>query len=446
MIKGVQLTEPPILYRGERILSLAEKLADPKSIKALSDILDPCFAAALYYLFFLPYPIIEERHDLPPNDMKKLQLLRMISSSTQISAIKRYTIADSATSMVAAAVFINNLVKELQRSAQSKSGRSGSRGENSWKEKVGVKDDSMIAGDEAKLRRIIEKALRESLEVTKQAKEIRNYVARFGAGTGSMLSLEDSVSDILRLARNTDVQLILETLKSVEDVEAKIKKRVRRTPRGELDGYELGSDIERVVLSELALPFEAFALKLAESSLLLYRKIVQEGAGPFHVLLDKSGSMMGLKIIWAKAVAIALAQRAARERRTFILRFFDSIPYPPIKISKRTRGRDVIRLLEYVARVRANGGTDITRAILTAVEDIINTKDKKPSDIVLITDGEDKIAIDAVKRGLARANARLHTVMIHGNNPDLRMVSTTYMTVVKLDRENALKVILSVTK
>jgi len=36
--------------------------------------------------------------------------------------------------------------------------------------------------------------------------------------------------------------------------------------------------------------------------------------------------------------------------------------------------------------------------------------------------------------------------MIHGNNPDLRIVSTTYMTVVKLDKENALKVILNVTK
>jgi len=444
MIKGVQLTEPPILYRGERILSLVEKLTDSRSLKALNDILDSRFAAALYYLFFLPYPIIEEKHDLPPNDMKKLQLLRIISSSIQVDTVKRYTIADSSTSMVAAAVFINNLVKELQRTTKNESGKGGKG--NSKEEKIGMKNDNMIADDEARLRKIVEKALQESLEVTKQAKEIRNYAARFEAGTGSMLSLEDSVGDILKLARNTDVQLILETLKSVEDVEAKIKKRVRRSPRGELDGYELGADIERVVLSELALPFEAFALKLAESSLLLYRKIVQEGAGPFHVLLDKSGSMMGLKIVWAKAVAIALAQRAARERRTFILRFFDSIPYPPIKISKRIRGRDVIRLLEYVARVRANGGTDITRAILTAVEDIVNTRDKRPSDIVLITDGEDKIAIDAVRRGLARANARLHTVMIHGNNPDLRMVSTTYMTVVKLDREDALKVISGVTK
>jgi len=446
MIKGVQLTEPPILYRGERILSLVEKLVDSKSLKALNDILDPCFAAALYYLFFLPCPIIEEKRDLPPNDMKKLQLLRAISLSIQVDTIKRYTIADSSTRMVAAAVFINNLVKELQKTTQNRGEKSGKGDGRSEEEKIGVKNDNMVAGDEARLRKIVEKALQESLEATKQAKEIRNYAARFEAGTGSMLSLEDSVSDILRLARNTDVQLILETLKSVEDVEAKIKKRVRRSPRGELDGYELGSDIERVVLSELVLPFEAFALKLAESSLLLYRKIVQEGAGPFHVLLDKSGSMMGLKIVWAKAVAIALAQRAARERRTFILRFFDSIPYPPIKISKRIRGRDVIRLLEYVARVRANGGTDITRAILTAIEDIVNTRDKRPSDIVLITDGEDKIAIDAVKRGLNRAKARLHTVMIHGNNPDLRMVSTTYMTVVKLDREDALKVVSGVTK
>ena len=237
------------------------------------------------------------------------------------------------------------------------------------------------------------------------------------------------------------MRIILEALKSIEELDSYIKRKPFRSPRGELDGYETGSDVERVVLSELALPFDFFLVKFVENTLLLYKKVLYESKGPFYVLLDKSGSMMGLKIVWAKAVALALAQRAAREHREFYVRFFDSIPYPPLRVPKRVRGRDVVRLLEYVARVRANGGTDITRAILAATEDIVSTSSRQISDIVLITDGEDRITIEAVKRGLARANARLHTVMIHGNNPDLKLVSTTYMTVTKLNKEEALRVI-----
>jgi uncharacterized protein with von Willebrand factor type A (vWA) domain len=64
------------------------------------------------------------------------------------------------------------------------------------------------------------------------------------------------------------------------------------------------------------------------------------------------------------------------------------------------------------------------------------------SDIILITDGEDRVALDMVRRGLAEANARLHTVMIHGNNPDLKTVSESYMVATRLDEKEALKVIL----
>jgi uncharacterized protein with von Willebrand factor type A (vWA) domain len=273
------------------------------------------------------------------------------------------------------------------------------------------------------------------------AKQIQLLAARFAAGTGSSFSLEDSVGDVLRLARNTDVRNILEMLKSIEEGETRFKRRVRKSPRGELDGYELGSDVERIVPTELALPPEFLAYKMSEGSLLLYRKVLPESHGPLYVLLDKSGSMMGTKILWAKAVALALAQRAARERRDYYVRFFDSIPYPPLKLPKNAKSRDVVRLLDYIARVRANGGTDITRAVLAAVEDIVSGRSSGVADIVLITDGEDKVTIEAVRRGLIRAKARLHTVMIQGNNPDLRILSESYMSVVRLSREEALKVV-----
>ncbi len=429
-IKNVNYSEPHVLYRGERVINMAKKLLEPHSPP---DFVDISFAVSLYYTLFLPYPIFNE--DYKPStekESKQLTILKLIMASSRLLDIKKYTIADSTTSTVASAVLVEALSRELQKRMPRPPG--------------GELESSQARGGQGQenveeLRRAVESALENVKEQAAQAKEITNLVAKFAAGVGSSFSLEDSIQDIIRLAKQTDVKAVLEALKSVEDVESCIRRRLVRRTRGELDGYEVGSDIERLVPTELALPHDFFLVRFAECALLLYRKVVQESKGPFYVLLDKSGSMMGLKIVWAKAVALALALRAARERRTFFIRFFDSIPYPSMKLSKRIRGRDVIKLLEYVARVRANGGTDITRAILAATEDILMLRSHNIADIILITDGEDKISIEIVRRNLARANARLHTVMIHGNNPDLKMVSDTYMTVTKLSRDEALKVV-----
>jgi uncharacterized protein with von Willebrand factor type A (vWA) domain len=429
LIKDVNYEDSAVKYRGERVLSLLRKLNVGEDLK-LPSYIDTDFAISVYYAMFLPYPVLNESvlNEADEKTRKQYHLLNFMLSSRKVHEVRKNTIADTASSMVAAAVFLDALVKELRRRSRSQAGgaKAGSDREQQSRES---------------LEQAVERALEAASEYAKQAKEITNLAMRFAAGTGSMLSLDDSIAEVMELAKNTDVKVILEALKSIQDIEGYVKRKLVRSPRGELDGYETGSDVERVVISELALPKDFFLVKFVESSLLLYRKVLHESKGPFYVLLDKSGSMMGLKIIWAKAVALALAQRAVREHREFYVRFFDSIPYPPLKLGKRVRGRDVIKLLEYVARVRANGGTDITRAIITAAEDIMVSGNRYMSDIVLITDGEDRITVEAVKRSLARAKARLHTVMIHGNNPDLRMVSETYMTVTKLSREEALQVI-----
>ncbi|MET1102139.1 MAG: VWA domain-containing protein [Pyrodictiaceae archaeon] len=432
LIKGVDYSNPAIRYRGERIVSLFKKLVSDEgpSLKELEDI---DFAISVFYTFFFPFPMIrEDATRLSESDevlRKQLMILAQLMKSDKFEEIRRKTIADTITSMVVSALFMEAIARELRKQIGPQGGDfSGQKG-----------GSSNIT--QQLLKRVVSKALDSIKEQASQAKEITTLVQRFSAGTGSMLSLEDSILDIINLAKNTDVKTILEVLKTIEDVEGYIKKRKLRSPRGELDGYETGNDVERIVISELALPKEIFLTKFVENSLLLYKKVIPESRGPFYVLLDKSGSMMGTKVIWAKAVAIALAQRAVRERRDFYVRFFDSIPYPPLFISKKLRGRDVVKLIEYIARIRANGGTDITRAILTATEDIIVSKNKHLADIVLITDGEDRVTIDAVRRGLSRARARLHTVMIHGNNPDLRQVSDTYMSVTKLSKEEALQVI-----
>ncbi len=431
-IRGVRLDDPPTKYRAERIISLLRKLMPDSSNEP--DFLDEKLAISIYYALFLPYPILKEPEKRDPKELTKYALVSALLSSNNLRAVKQHTVADSITSTVVSAVFLETIVEELQRIGQPHGGD------------MNAKQNQNTPFGESRstdLSNAVDKALESVKDIAKQAKEITNLAMKFAAGNASMLSLDDVIQDVINLAKNTNVKAILEVLKLIEETDTYIKVKKIPSPRGELEGYELGNDVEKIVPSELALPKELFLVKYAERDLLLYRKVVSRDYGKFYILLDKSGSMMGLKIIWAKAVALALAQRAVRERREFYVRFFDSIPYPPIHISRRIHGRDVIKLLEYLARIRANGGTDITRAILTAVDDIVSTTPRsRVSDIILITDGEDRVAIDMVKKGLARANARLHTVMIHGNNPDLRAISESYMVATKLDRQEALKVVM----
>jgi uncharacterized protein with von Willebrand factor type A (vWA) domain len=165
--------------------------------------------------------------------------------------------------------------------------------------------------------------------------------------------------------------------------------------------------------------------------------------GPIYVLLDKSGSMDGNKILWAKATALALFIRSRLERRAFYMRFFDSEPYESIAVRPNAKPSQVVKFLEYIAMVRNGGGTDISKALLTACNDMMKLGFKEASDVILITDGEDRIAKNLVKKALQHAKARLLSVMILGDNEDLKTVSDEYMKVVKLSDKEILQVVQS---
>ena len=217
----------------------------------------------------------------------------------------------------------------------------------------------------------------------------------------------------------------------------------RRHTKGWIRGLEFGNDVERIHYSQLALPDEIFYAHYSNSKLLLYEKVLEASRGPIYVLLDKSGSMVGSKIDWARAVAVALFKKAVEEGRRFYARFFDSVPYQPIVMKPNAKTRDIVRMLSQLARVKAGGGTDIESAISAAVHDIMRSPkgDERISDIILITDGEDRINTDNVKSMLEEVDARLHSVVIQGHNPHLQRVSYRYMTVKRLTEREALTVV-----
>jgi uncharacterized protein with von Willebrand factor type A (vWA) domain len=444
---GIDYDDPIVKYRGDRILYTLKKISGKDSN------IDPDFLVDTYYVHYLPLPILKSKSEISQGDAIKYALLDMTLSSDLVLKNRNYSIANSAVSMALSVSYIQNLIEDLERirrTSQSAEEREaaeqilnglmkGSQGKEGGeqKEQQGQTTDAT----KKLLKQVHEKALSKAAEDANAVRSMQRIVGGNGAGTGSVLNFEGDVHEVLRLARNTEIKKILEFLSGIPKLGSLTKKKTTRYSKGELYGYEEGSDLERIVPSELAMPEDLFFVRLAESQLLLYQKQIKESLGPIYLLLDKSGSMDGEKILWAKAVALALYSRARRENRDFYLRFFDNIPYPLIKVIKNAKSKDVIKMIEYIGKIRGGGGTDISRSVISACEDIKEGHVKGVSEVIILTDGEDKIAETTVRRSLKDANATLISVMIRGDNADLRRISDTYLVVYKLDQNDLLKVV-----
>ncbi len=436
IIAGVGEIDEIRMYRAQKIIKLASRIS---GAQGLEDTIAPELAVDIFYSFYLPLPVLaedaaEQLETGDPRDALRLSVVTQLLGNINLWRVKPYTVTDSLVSTVAAASFVERLYralpKDYTRQRSSRQGRSGGRG----MESMGTR------GSEDKIKEAVEKAMEAAERDSRTAKSIKQMITKVGVGRTSVLEFDESVEEILRLARETDVERILEKVEGIRVAFSK-SRAGDRFVKGWVEGVEYGGDLERLHDSQLALPEEYFYYSLANNKLLLYKKVLPASRGPIYVLLDKSGSMVGTKIDWARAVAVALFRKAVEDNRLFYARFFDSVAYPPITLRPRSRAGEVVKLLSYLARVRAGGGTDITRAAAAAVEDILSVRRAREiSDIVLITDGEDRLSSDILSRLMKKGNLRLHTVMVQGHNPYLKKASYRYLVVKKLEESDALRV------
>lgn len=106
-----------------------------------------------------------------------------------------------------------------------------------------------------------------------------------------------------------------------------------------------------------------------------------QGDRGVYLLVDKSGSMYSLIDGVEKiAVATAYALAVLRRYRRVVLRFFDAEVYDPVE--------DVAKMAEILLRVSAGGGTDISKAVEVAIDDVERRRLKNYM-LVVVTDGED---------------------------------------------------------
>jgi uncharacterized protein with von Willebrand factor type A (vWA) domain len=179
------------------------------------------------------------------------------------------------------------------------------------------------------------------------------------------------------------------------------RERVPRAP-AEVYGVRLGDDLARLLPSELVtlrhpVLRREFRRRFIEGRLMSYevRGEDHQGRGPAVICLDVSGSMAGGKGIWAKAVALTLADLARRDGRAVTVLTFSSgrgsVRRHDLVADRRSAsGRqrfDRAPLLSFV-EAPIGGGTDFAQPLAAAADLIARSRRHRRGDVVLITDGE----------------------------------------------------------
>jgi uncharacterized protein with von Willebrand factor type A (vWA) domain len=274
--------------------------------------------------------------------------------------------------------------------------------------------------------------------------ELREAAAAVGLGPGEPGSNDPkAVAAVFRRVRNDPA------LKRICDLAGRFRRvaqsRQRRKVKHGLDdivGVELGGDVGRLLPSELVrllipeLELETLR-RIAEREALCREQHAVEpvGKGPVVVCLDESGSMGGEKIHTAKALALALAWIARRQRRWCALVAYSGdsgerlLPLPP--------GRwDETRLLDWLSAFLGMGSEiDIpVRELPRMYADL-----KAPpgvTDVVFVTDARCSLPApvrDAFLTWKAAAKARLITLVLEHDAGDLAAISDEVHLVQTLD-------------
>lgn len=257
------------------------------------------------------------------------------------------------------------------------------------------------------LRRSITGACEKSSQAIDQQRESMDGLAGVGFGSSSSAGGRTSGPNARRLAqrlkkddRLARIAMLAGKFKRI--AAAKQKAKVRHGA-DELSDVELGSNISRLLPSELAqvahpLMRRALMARLVEGRAMQYRLSGTDsmGRGPLICALDKSGSMEGPKDIWATAVALALLEVAHRQRRPFALLCFDG------EVKHEARVGIGEPLPEDSLFVQASGGTNITGVLARSLSIIQESGGAmKKADVVLITDGESEMQDAPIVRQLA---------------------------------------------
>jgi uncharacterized protein with von Willebrand factor type A (vWA) domain len=240
-----------------------------------------------------------------------------------------------------------------------------------------------------------------------------------GVGTGTPVSSAERIELGEKVAASEALRHLARLAGAFREfARAERRRRIARRAT-EVHDVGLGGDWARALPAELACLRHpqlgrALRLRALEGRMQVVRLEGPDdrGRGPLVVCLDGSGSMQGQRDLWGKAVALALADIARRQRRACrVISFSDSdkalaeFDLLPARrrgaVLPRSDAGALVRMAEHFP----GGGTDFVlplRRALTALDE----SSYRRGDVVFVTDGEASVP-PAVVEEVAAARRRL---------------------------------------
>ena len=177
-----------------------------------------------------------------------------------------------------------------------------------------------------------------------------------------------------------------------------------RHEAGEIVDITLGDNTSRMLATELATlvdpDLEVLALaRIATHGAMLYDLEAREpqSRGDIVVLFDESGSMSGQREAEAKAVTLALAHVALKQKRSLVVHFFQSQVTATYTIDGKggdlpgESGMSVaLKTMSAMARRGTGGGTEFDPPLRAAIKTVSETH--HDADVLMLTDGISRVS------------------------------------------------------
>lgn len=258
--------------------------------------------------------------------------------------------------------------------------------------------NQMVRDNLAKSKTARDILLKATDAANEKAQEVQSILRSWGneASEGELSAVDRELVEKVR--NNPQLLDISKYLGRLRELIRQKRKNAYAYGRGEKYALELGNNLSRALSSELALlatpeTIPLFVRKLQRKSIKQYarREHISKGQGDIIVCLDESSSTKGQNAAWGKAVAFALLEIAAINRRDMALVHFAS--------SSRCKS-DLFEYGKYpqeqvleAAQHFYGGGTDFETPLTEAMR-LMREQGWGKADVVFITDGVCSISKD----------------------------------------------------
>jgi len=366
------------------------------------------------------------------NDDEKLEAVRtaLVNNYMEIEQLRSSTVDDLLTSSVDTVIIYNHIAKLLDELEQANN-----------KDKIQQISYAIEKGitQAASKCKVVNNALKNNMirqMISNGMKDKLNIDDVNNEGTNTY----DRKPGILRFIDTiTNLNVDLDVLLKIVEKGTELFNKLNDSPHGTYNSYKITSSIlDAIKIPKNFIDDEITEIKMLNRSFITFAK--KSSIDGYYVLLDKSGSMDGEKIVNARAIAFALGLLAKQRKLKFMFRFFDNNVYD--RIDKLT-----LENLAKIGSVDADGGTCISCALNKALEDL---RDMKEFVIIIITDGEDEFDIEPLANTIKNGKHKLISVLIgnesfHNLTELTKKVGGVVLTTENLDDKIALEILKEVT-